>query len=143
MHDPKVYEDPDDFRPERFIRNGKLDTAVRDPAAFIFGFGRRYVIACSWSAINATHLLCRICPGRYFAEAALFINVACALHVFDITPPLGEDGRPIEIKRGHTDGVISYVSASPYYGSSANIIHTVILRIIDAPSSRGLQVPKH
>ncbi|TBU63494.1 cytochrome P450 [Dichomitus squalens] len=90
MHDPDVYEDPDVFRPERFIRDGKLDSTVQDPAAFVFGFG------------------CRICPGRYFAEAALFINVACALHVFDITQPLGEDGQPIEIKPGHTDSLISY-----------------------------------
>ncbi|TBU24744.1 cytochrome P450 [Dichomitus squalens] len=90
MHDPDVYEDPDVFRPERFIRDGKLDSTVQDPAAFVFGFG------------------CRICPGRYFAEAALFINVACALHVFDITQPLGEDGQPIEIKLGHTDSLISY-----------------------------------
>ena len=44
MHDPNVYEDPDEFRPERFIRDGKLDfTAAPDPAAFIFGFGRRFV----------------------------------------------------------------------------------------------------
>ncbi|TBU44100.1 cytochrome P450 [Dichomitus squalens] len=96
MHDPDVYEDPDVFRPERFIRDGKLDSTVQDPAAFVFGFGRRRV---------STR---QICPGRYFAEAALFINVACALHVFDITQPLGEDGQPIEIKPGHTDSLISY-----------------------------------
>ncbi|TBU24745.1 cytochrome P450 [Dichomitus squalens] len=96
MHDPDVYEDPDVFRPERFIRDGKLDSTVQDPAAFVFGFGRRQVS------------IRRICPGRYFAEAALFINIACALHVFNITQPLGEDGQPIEIKPGHTDSLISY-----------------------------------
>ena len=32
---------PDLFRPERFIRNGKLDPDVRDPSDFVFGFGRR------------------------------------------------------------------------------------------------------
>ncbi|TBU63516.1 O-methylsterigmatocystin oxidoreductase [Dichomitus squalens] len=90
MHDPEVYEDPGVFRPERFIRNGKLDPTVQDPTDFVFGYGRR------------------ICPGRYFAESALFINVACAIHVFDITPPLGEDGLPIEVKQGHTGGLISY-----------------------------------
>ena len=42
MHDPAVYDDPDEFRPERFIRDGKLDfTHAPDPASFIFGFGRR------------------------------------------------------------------------------------------------------
>ena len=43
MHDPEVYADPGDFRPERFIHDGKLDTSVRDPAAFVFGYGRRHV----------------------------------------------------------------------------------------------------
>ena len=45
MHDPNIYEDPYEFRPERFIRNGRLDFSnAPDPATFVFGFGRRYVI---------------------------------------------------------------------------------------------------
>ncbi|EJF61737.1 cytochrome P450 [Dichomitus squalens] len=90
LHNPAVFEDPDQFRPERFIRDGKLDLTVRDPTTFIFGYGRR------------------ICPGRHFGEAALFINVASALHVFDITPPLGADGKPIKVEYSMTDGFNSY-----------------------------------
>lgn len=41
MHDPKAYDEPKAFRPERFIRDGKLDPFVRDPADFVFGYGRR------------------------------------------------------------------------------------------------------
>ena len=41
MHDPKVFDAPFEFRPERFIRDGKLTAGVRDPAKFIFGYGRR------------------------------------------------------------------------------------------------------
>ncbi|KAI0712351.1 cytochrome P450 [Earliella scabrosa] len=89
LHDPEAYEDPDVFRPERFIRDGRLDPDVRDPYAFAFGFGRR------------------ICPGRYFADAALFINIASVLHVFNITPPLDEKGREIRIEPRMTDSFAS------------------------------------
>ncbi len=41
MHDPEVFEDPETFRPERYIKDGALDPSVRDPASFTFGFGRR------------------------------------------------------------------------------------------------------
>ena len=41
MHDPNVYEDPDEFHPDRFIRDGKLDPDVVDPATIVFGAGRR------------------------------------------------------------------------------------------------------
>ena len=31
----------------------------------------------------------RICPGRYFADASLFILTATLLHAFEILPPKG------------------------------------------------------
>ena len=43
LHDPEAYDAPEEFRPERFIRDGKLDASVRDPYAYAFGYGRRYV----------------------------------------------------------------------------------------------------
>ncbi|TBU59025.1 cytochrome P450 [Dichomitus squalens] len=92
VHDPERYAEPDRFMPERYLKDGKLDCDVTDPNGVIFGFGRR-----------------RICPGRYFADATLFIFVACVLHVFDITPPLNENKHPIHIKPQATDGIISYL----------------------------------
>ncbi|RDX52094.1 cytochrome P450 [Lentinus brumalis] len=80
LHDPERYPQPEKFVPDRFIKNGALNMDPGDPAHIAFGFGRR------------------ICPGRYFAEAALFIYIASVLHTLDISPPLDEDARPIRIE---------------------------------------------
>ena len=40
----------------------------------------------------------RICPGRYFAEASLFILAASLLHVFQILPPVDERGVPKKLE---------------------------------------------
>ena len=115
MHDPKVYENPDDFRPERFLKtNGTTDSIdVRDPFDFVFGFGRRYdKLLSPLSALlplRDLSVLCRICPGRDFALATITIALASLLHVFNVGPPFDEQGNPILIKRGSTDGILSYV----------------------------------
>ncbi|KAI0770148.1 cytochrome P450 [Fomes fomentarius] len=90
LHDPEAYPDPDRFFPDRFIRDGILDPVVRDPADFAFGHGRR------------------ICPGRHFAEATLFIHVAMVLHVFKITPPVDEKGNEITIEPKATGALLLY-----------------------------------
>ncbi|KAI0667766.1 CyP450 monooxygenase [Trametes maxima] len=90
LHDPEDYPEPNAFLPERFIKDGKLNLDIRDPASVAFGFGRR------------------ICPGRYFADAALFLNIARVLHAFEIGPPLGGDGLPIRIEPKMKDGFLSY-----------------------------------
>ncbi|KAJ6456449.1 cytochrome P450 [Mycena sanguinolenta] len=70
LHDAKVYTDPDQFNPDRFIPQGTEDTAP-DPARAAFGFGRR------------------ICPGRYFADDSIWIAISNILHVFSIKGPDG------------------------------------------------------
>ena len=41
--DPVAYPDPDEFKPERFLVEGKPSPNVRDPRKYSFGFGRRSV----------------------------------------------------------------------------------------------------
>ncbi|KAI0350838.1 O-methylsterigmatocystin oxidoreductase [Trametes cingulata] len=77
--DPEAYPQPDEFIPERFLKDHGGPSRTRDPEKYQFGFGRR------------------ICPGRHFANDALFITVASVLHVFNIEAPLGEDGKPVRV----------------------------------------------
>ena len=41
LNDERIYPEPQIFKPERFLKNGQLDTSVRDPMDIAFGFGRR------------------------------------------------------------------------------------------------------
>jgi len=65
FHDPSIYPEPDVFKPERFL---DPDGSLRDDPVLVsaFGFGKR------------------ICPGRHFVDATLFIFVASVLSVFRI-----------------------------------------------------------
>ncbi|KAK7688956.1 hypothetical protein QCA50_007647 [Cerrena zonata] len=77
LHDPANYSEPHEFKPERFLNSdGTLNSDILEPSTMIFGFGRR------------------ICPGQYLASNMLFLTMASVLHVFNITPTLGEDGKP-------------------------------------------------
>ncbi|KAI9507177.1 cytochrome P450 [Russula earlei] len=65
-HDPHVYSNPDVFSPERFLeKDGKV--AERNPRACVFGFGRR------------------ICPGLQFTDVTVWLGIAMALSVFQIS----------------------------------------------------------
>ena len=43
LHDRKVFNNPQEFQPERYLKDGKLNPNVRDPDCAAFGFGRRSV----------------------------------------------------------------------------------------------------
>lgn len=43
LHDETIYPDPFSFKPERFLKSGKINKEVRDPIHMAFGFGRRSV----------------------------------------------------------------------------------------------------
>ncbi|KAJ7169194.1 cytochrome P450 [Mycena crocata] len=88
LHDESVYPDPYAFKPERFLKDGKLDPelAMGETA---FGYGRR------------------ICPGRHTALHSLWITVACFLATFDIKKARDEHGREIEPSYEYDSGFIT------------------------------------
>lgn len=47
-----------------------------------------------------------VCPGQHFAEAALFILCASVLSAFDVGPPVGKVGVPVEVKWEATDHLV-------------------------------------
>ncbi|KAH6910660.1 cytochrome P450 [Coprinopsis sp. MPI-PUGE-AT-0042] len=86
LHDPRVYHDPQQFKPERFLG----PTPEPDPRTACFGFGRR------------------ICPGRVLADSSIFISVAMVLAVFNVGKAVADDGTVIEPIVGQTSGTISH-----------------------------------
>jgi cytochrome P450 len=78
MHDPEIYPDPEEFKPERFLNE---DGSVQDDPtlSLAFGVGRR------------------ICPGRYLVDAEVFIFASSVLSVFNITKAKDENGHEIPV----------------------------------------------
>lgn len=87
FRDPVTYPEPHVFRPERFLKDGKLDTSVRDPDDRVFGSGRR------------------ICPGKHFANRAIFLRIATILATFDLQPSANETGE-IESEIRFQEGIV-------------------------------------
>ncbi|KAJ2921248.1 hypothetical protein H1R20_g15846, partial [Candolleomyces eurysporus] len=77
MHDPQVFENPFEFNPERYLKDGKIDRSVPDAEFAAFGHGRR------------------MCPGRQFSNDGLFLIVASILSVFSVSAPKDEAGNPV------------------------------------------------
>jgi cytochrome P450 len=78
LHDPELYPDPEAFKPERFLNQ---DGSFRDDPtiSLAFGAGRR------------------ICPGRHFVDAELFVMAASVLSVFNVTKAKDEKGNEIPV----------------------------------------------
>ncbi|KAJ7453448.1 cytochrome P450-like protein, partial [Mycena latifolia] len=83
-----MYPDPNAFKPERFLVDGKPNPAVRDPDA-AFGFGRR------------------LCPGRHLATSSIWITVVSILATFDISKAVDDMGNIFEPTGEYLSSLIS------------------------------------
>jgi cytochrome P450 len=73
-----MYPDPEEFKPERFLDE---DGSVRDDPALslAFGIGKR------------------ICPGRHFVDATIFMVASSVLSIFGVTKAKDENGNEIAV----------------------------------------------
>ena len=102
-----VYPAPHTYDPERFLKDGRLtNPGAGDPEERIFGSGRRYGLGTVIRDGRCLMMILdrRICPGRHFALRTLFLNIACTLAVFDISPPVDEK---LEVK--YFEGFVRWV----------------------------------
>lgn len=88
-HDESVYENPDEFEPDRYIPPDKGGRGEPFPIGQ-FGFGRR------------------LCVGRHLAEASVWIVMASILSTMTIVPALDDDGNEIVPKVELTYGLTSH-----------------------------------
>ncbi|KIJ07412.1 hypothetical protein PAXINDRAFT_121037 [Paxillus involutus ATCC 200175] len=88
LHNPDVYPEPHSFKPERYFKDGKLDDEV-STSHIGYGFGRR------------------ICPGRYTADASIWVAMVTILSTLTVSKALDDKGREIDVDPKFTCGVTS------------------------------------
>ncbi|KAJ7675706.1 cytochrome P450 [Mycena polygramma] len=86
--DESVYQNPEEFNPERFFdANGQLND---DSAVLSFGFGRR------------------ICPGRHAGDAVVWATMVNVLSTFNFSKAKDANGKEIEIEPVYSGNLISH-----------------------------------
>ncbi|TFK25347.1 cytochrome P450 [Coprinopsis marcescibilis] len=94
-HDENMYPDSFKFNPDRFLKDGNLDLETqRDPSLMCFGFGRR------------------ICPGRHFAYASIWLAIASIIYIFDLEKAKDENGNEIDPPGDYDPGLA--IMAKPF-----------------------------
>ncbi|KAI9005837.1 cytochrome P450 [Phycomyces nitens] len=97
MHmNPDIYDEPEKFKPERFLGIEKTwsaaaNGAIKDRDMYAFGWGRR------------------ICPGMYFAEMEIFNMCVRMFSQCTIEHPYGPNGEkiPVDMDSIYSCGVIA------------------------------------
>jgi len=104
LTDPKVWGDPEVFRPERFLAPDA--DSLPNPMQVIFGYGMRYLISFYVAISYVTR--CRTCPGMYLADRGGFHVAASMATLYEISPLAGKT-RPKPELVEYVDGIIRCV----------------------------------
>ncbi|KAG6845122.1 hypothetical protein H0H87_000549 [Tephrocybe sp. NHM501043] len=87
--DESVYSEPTRFNPDRYLPKEQGGLGEPFPVTS-FGFGRR------------------VCPGKYLADASLWIAMASLLATCNVTKVIGEDGKEIIPEVVFISGIASH-----------------------------------
>ncbi|KAK3191175.1 hypothetical protein K4F52_002761 [Lecanicillium sp. MT-2017a] len=93
-HDERVYQDPDEFDPDRYTPVEEGGRGEPFPIGH-FGYGRR------------------VCVGQHLAKASVWIVIACVLSAMDIKKGVDEDGNLVTPTVELTDGLTSHPKRFP------------------------------
>ena len=107
VHDAKHFNDPMKYQPERYLKDGILNPDVLDTDSIAFGFGRRLVYTLFYIHLIIYLFSSRICPGRHLADNSLYSIVSCLLAVYDIKPPVDDQGNIIKLEAEFTSEFLS------------------------------------
>ncbi|KZT66837.1 cytochrome P450 [Daedalea quercina L-15889] len=89
LHDPSIYPDPFEVKPERYLNrtNGGINP---DPENWSFGYGRR------------------VCPGQIMADDTIFLLTAAVLATFNVTSARTLDGKELGKDVKNIGGIICH-----------------------------------
>ena len=106
--DETVYENPEDFYPERF----ETDPGLLDPRDFVFGAGRRCDCPASVTFSrpnNESYCLLprRVCPGIPLAESVIWTALATLIATTRISKARDKNGEEITPSIGYGSELVS------------------------------------